>query len=183
MSHFVGSYWYQIIAFPGPHVSPQPLLVTCSGERWRKLTIIRREFMMEVMVSLSHRHKRGENMIPRRPAIIKRLLPNPMRERIHTKRRLLDKACADYSSIHKPTPPIAPTQPSNKHGKHPRREQQTLAVILMLPHHDRIAVKITHIRSPLHLWVRVEHHPANMTKQQSAHNRIRILHRIRPPMM
>lgn len=108
---------------------------------------------MEVMITLSHRHQSGEHMISRRPAVIKWLLANPMCKTVHTKRSLLYETSPHNPRIHKPTPPVSPAQARNQHREPPRREQQELAIMLVLEDDNRIAIQIRDISTPFDLGV------------------------------
>jgi hypothetical protein len=135
------------------------------------------------MIPFTHSNQRSQDMVARRPSVVKRLFADPVGQRVHAERSLLDEARAYNARIHQSAPPIAPSQASNKHRKHPSREEETFAVILMLPNNNSVAIKIAHVRPPLNLRIAIQHHPPDMREQQAAHHTVGILHRVRPPMV
>lgn len=63
---------------------------------------------MEIMISLSQGDESRDEMVARRSAIIKWLLPYPVSKRVHAKGCLLDKACSNDACINESSPPVAP---------------------------------------------------------------------------
>jgi hypothetical protein len=118
--------------------------------------------MMEIVIPFTHRHQRRKHVISRRPPVVKRLLADPMRERIHTECSLLDETRSYDTSINQAAPPIAPSNTSKEHWEYPRRKYQALAVVLVLSHDDGITVEIADVRASFDFGVVVEDEPPHM---------------------
>lgn len=147
------------------------------------LTVVAGEFVVEVVIPLSHCHECGEHMVPGCSAVIKWLLADPMRKTVHTERGLLDEARPHDAGIYKATPPVSPAQARNQHRESPCREQQELAVVLVLEDNNGVAVKIGDISAALDLGVVVQHHPADMREDKASERIIWIFLCVGPAMM
>ena len=147
------------------------------------VAVVAGELVVEVVVAFAEGDEGGKDVVARRAAVVKRLLADPVRETVHAERGLLHKARAQNARVHQPSPPIPPPQSRNHTRKHPRREQQTLPVVPVLPHHHPVGVQVRHVRPPFHLRVVVQHHPPNVAEDQPAHDRVGVLGRVGPAVV
>ena len=59
-----------------------------------RVAVVRREFVVEVVVALADGDERGEEVIARRVLVVEGLLPQPMRQRVDAERRLETRVSA-----------------------------------------------------------------------------------------
>ena len=83
---------------------------------------------MEVVVALAQGDKSGDKMVARRPTIIEWLLSYPMGKRVDAECRLLYETGSDDACVNKSSPPVAPTETSNTHGKHPCSYEKAFSI-------------------------------------------------------
>lgn len=138
---------------------------------------------MEVVVPLAHGHQCSKDMIARRSSVVKWLLSNPMRQTIHAKCSLLDKARSYNTSVDQSSPPIAPTQTRHCGWEDPSRNKQAFSVMLVLENNHRVVIKVRYIRPALDFWIVVKHHPPDVREYEAPHDGVWVLHCIGPSMM
>jgi hypothetical protein len=83
---------------------------------------------MEVVIALTQSDKSGNEMVARRSTIIEWLLSYPMGKRVDAECRLLNEACSDDARVNKSSPPVTPTETSDKHWEHPCRHEKAFSI-------------------------------------------------------
>jgi hypothetical protein len=139
------------------------------------VAVIRRELVVEVVVSLAKGDKSGDDVITGRVAIIERLVSEPVSKRVDTESSLLDEANAEDTGIDQTTPPVTPTKTSDESREGKSHEKNRLDVVLVLPDNNGVLVEIGDIGSALALRVLLQDHPSHVRVHKTLADRVRVL--------
>jgi hypothetical protein len=126
------------------------------------VAVIRRELVVEVVVTLTKGDKSGDNVVTGRVAVIERLVAEPVGKRVDAEGGLLDEANTEDTSVDETTPPVTPAETSNDSRESKSHEKNTLDVVLVLPDDNGILVEIGNVGSALLLGVLLENHPSHV---------------------
>jgi len=80
------------------------------------VTVVHRELMVEVVVSLADGNKRSDEMVTGSVLVIERSLSEPVSERVDTEGRVVDETKTSCAGVEVTTAPIAPAETGNDGG-------------------------------------------------------------------
>jgi len=139
------------------------------------IAVIRRELVVEVVITLTESDKCSDDMVARRVAVVKWLVTKPMCERVDAESGLLDKEDAQDATIDEATLPVAPAEAGHEHGEDETHEEDNLEVVLVLPDHDWILIEIGDVGTANSLGVLLHQHPAEVRIHKTLANRVWVL--------
>ena len=127
-----------------------------------RIAVIRREFVVEVVVSLSESDKGGDDMITRRVAVVEWLITEPVSKGVDTEGGLLNDEDSKNTGVDESSHPVSPSKTSYQAGEDHSHEDDSLDVVSMLPDNDGVIVQIRDVGTANALWVLLHDHPAEM---------------------
>jgi len=139
------------------------------------VAVIRRELVVEVVVTFSEGNECSNDVITWGIAVIEGLITEPMCQGVNTESSLLNNEDAENSSIDESTPPISPSNTGDKAWENHTHENNTLDVVAVLPDNDGIVIKIRDIGTANSLWVLLHNHPSEMGVKKTFANRVWVL--------
>jgi hypothetical protein len=139
------------------------------------VAVIRRELVVEVVVTLTKGDESSDDVVTGRVAIIERLITEPVGKRVDTEGGLLNEANTEDTSVDESTPPVTPAKTSDKSGESESHEENALDVVLVLPDNDGVLVEIGDIGTALSLRVLLEDHPAHVGIHETLANGVGVL--------
>jgi hypothetical protein len=139
------------------------------------VTVIRRELVVEVVVSLTKGDESSDDVVTGRVAVVERLVTEPVGKRVDTEGGLLNEANAEDTSVDETTPPVTPTQASDESRESESHEENALDVVLVLPDNDGVLIEIGDVGTALSLRVLLEDHPAHVGVHETFANGVRVL--------
>lgn len=143
------------------------------------VTVVHGELVVEVVVALTNRSERGDEVVTRGVLVVERCVTKPMCERVHAECGLyayesvkasqrkkaetyvVDKAKTSSSGVEETTLPVTPAKSSNKHGEQQAAPNDEVNVPPVLPPDDRVLAQVTDIGNA-HLDTWLEDHPADV---------------------
>lgn len=140
-----------------------------------RVAVVRRELVVEVVVSFSKGNKGGDDVVARAVAIIKRLLTEPVGKGVDAESRLLNHKDTQNSGVDKSADPIAPAKASDEGREDESHEENTLHEVPVLPNDNRVLVQVRDIGTANSLGVLLHDHPADVAVQEAFANRVGIL--------
>ena len=117
---------------------------------------------MEVVVTFTERDKSSYDVVARRITVIEWLFTEPVSERVDAESGLLNEEDAEDATVDKSTPPITPSEASDKHREDQTHEEHDLEVVLVLPDNDRVFIEIRDIGPANSFRVLLHQHPAEV---------------------
>jgi len=127
------------------------------------------------VIAFSQSDKGRDKMITRRVAVIKRLVSEPMCERVDAEGSLLHEEDAENASVDVSSHPITPTDTGNEGGKHETHKDDNLEIVLVLPNNDWVLVKIADIGTANTLRILLHDHPSEVGVEETFADRVRVL--------
>ena len=106
------------------------------------IAVVRWEFVVEVVVTLSESDKSGNNVVARRVAVVEWLVTKPMGQGVDAEGSLLDEEDSENSSVDESTLPVSPSKTSDEAREDHAHEDDGLDVISVLPNNNWIIVQI-----------------------------------------
>lgn len=126
------------------------------------IAVVRRELVMEVVISFSEGYESGDKVIPGRMSVVEWRLPEPVGERVKRKYAVVHQAHPHRSSVDVPAAPVAPEIPRDGGGDGEAHEEDQPHVPPLLPTHDRAFAEVAHV-GDTGVAPRLDEHPANVT--------------------
>lgn len=106
------------------------------------VAVVGGELVVEVVVALTKRHQRGEDMVTRRVAVIKWLVAQPMGKRVDTEGGLLNEEDAEDASVDEATEEVVEGEATKDGGKDQAHEDDDFEIMTVLPDDNRIFVQV-----------------------------------------
>jgi len=106
------------------------------------ITVVRWEFVVEVVVTLSESDESSNDVVTRRVAVVEWLVTKPMGQGIDAEGGLLNEEDSENSSVDESTLPISPSNTSDEAREDHAHEDDGLDVVSVLPNNDRVIVQI-----------------------------------------
>lgn len=148
-----------------------------------RVSVVRGELVVEVVVALSKGDEGGEHVVSGGSSVVKGLLADPVRQRVDAERHLLHKSVSHDAGVHKAALPVAPAETTNKGGQNNGHEEQNPHVVLVLESHDPVVVEIRNVGSALVLGVGHEQHPAKVREPEALSGVIGVLVGVGPSVV
>jgi len=139
------------------------------------IAVVRREFVVEIVVTLTKSDKSSDNMITGRVAVVEWLVAEPMSQGIDTEGGLLDEEDSEDTSVDESTHPVSPSKTSHEAREYHAHEDDGLDVVAMLPDDDRVIIQIGDIGAANSLRVLLHDHPSDVRVEEALSNRVWIL--------
>lgn len=139
------------------------------------IAVIAGKLMVEVVVSFAEGDERSNDVIPRRVAVIKGLITEPMGQRVDAESSLLDEEDSEDTGIDKSTDPVTPAKTSNKSREDQPHKDNNPQVVLMLPDNNRVFIQVGNIGAANTLRVLLHDHPPQMRVHKTLANTIGVL--------
>lgn len=139
------------------------------------ITVVTGELVVEVVVSLTEGDKSSDDVIPRGVAVVKRLLTEPMGQRVDTESSLLNEKDSEDTSVDISTDPVTPAKTSDKSREDQSHENDNPKVMLVLPNDNRILVQIRNVGASNAFGVLLHDHPSQMRVQKTLADTVRVL--------
>lgn len=158
-----------LVAGPDEHLSGVPL-VPLQG-----VTVVTRELMMEVVVSLTHGDECGQDVITRSVAVIEGLFTDPVGQRIDTEGGLVNKEETHNASIEQTTLVVTPSETTNEHGGNVSSSNKPPHVVLVLRNDKLIGKQIADVSTALQSGILLEDHPTHVGEPETTLGIIGIL--------
>lgn len=106
------------------------------------IAVVRWEFVVEVVVTLTESDESGDNVVTRRVAVVEWLVTKPMGQRVDAEGGLLDEEDSENSGVDESTLPVSPSKTSDKAREDHAHENDRLDIVAMLPDNHWIIVQI-----------------------------------------
>jgi len=129
--------------------------------------------MMKVVVTFTNGAQRSDEMIPRSVFVVERRISEVMRERVDTKRGLMDKKQSEKTSIDVTTLPVTPPQASDNGGEDVAHENDKLEVMAVLPPDNLVLGQVANV-GDTGIATRLENHPADVRPEKTPVCAVRI---------
>ena len=139
------------------------------------IAVIRGEFVVEVVVTLSECDESCDNVITRRVAVIEWLITEPMCQRVDTEGSLLNDENSENSRVDESSPPISPSEAGNQRRENHAHEDNALDVVSVLPDNDGIIVEVGDVGTADSLWVLLQQHPSEVRVDETLANGVWVL--------
>ena len=139
------------------------------------IAVIRRELVVEVVVTFTESSQGSDDVITGRVAIVKWLVTEPVSQGVDAEGSLLNDEDSENSSVDESTSPISPAKTSDEAWEDHSHENDTLDIVAMLPDDDGIIVQIGDIGTANTLWVLLHEHPSEVRVEKSLSNRVWVL--------
>jgi hypothetical protein len=139
------------------------------------VAIIAGELVVEVVVALSEGYEGSNGMIARRVAVVKRLVTEPVCERVDTESGLLDEENPEDTGVDESSLPVTPSKPSNHRREDQSHEGNNPKVVLVLPDNNRVLVQIGDVGTTDSLRILFHDHPSNVRVQQTLADTVGVL--------
>lgn len=159
------------------HLLPEPdgpfggvVLVPLDG-----VAVVGRELVVEVVVALTQRDQRGDDVVAGAVAVVERLVAEPVGERVDAESGLLDEEDAEDAGVDEAAHPVTPAETCNQGREDQTHEKDHLEVVPVLPHHDRVIVQVGNVGAANSLRVLLHDHPAKVGVQQALADAVRVL--------
>jgi len=118
--------------------------------------------VVEVVPALTHGDKGGDDVVAGGMSVVKRLLSQPVSERVDAKGGVVHKAETQDASIEEAACPVAPSITGHKGGEEEAHNHKHQEVVAVLPHDHFVTVQVGDVGAAKALWVLLENHPAQV---------------------
>jgi len=135
------------------------------------------------VVAFAEGDESGNDVVARRVAVVKRLLAEPVGQRVDAKGGLLDEKDAQDTGVDEAAEPIAPTETADGHGEEKAHGEDALEEVAVLPDDDGILIEVGDVGAAHLLGVLLEDHPTYVGVQETLADRVRVLFRVRVPVV
>ena len=116
--------------------------------------------MVEVVVAFTQCDDGSKDMIARRIAVIKRLVPQPVSEGVDAESGLLHEEDTENPRVDEASFPVAPAETRYEHGEDETHHEDYLEVVAMLPDDNGIFVEVGDVGTADAFGVLFHDHPA-----------------------
>lgn len=172
---FIAAELLQIIRKTELFASPDEPLGGVILVPFDSVAVVRGEFVVEVVISLTKSDQGSDDVVTRGVAVIERLVSKPVSERVDTEGGLLDEEDSEDTSVDEATEVIAPANASNDGGENQAHEEDDLEVVLVLPDNDWVFIQIGDVGTSNSLGVLLHDHPTYVRIEQTLADRVWIL--------
>lgn len=139
------------------------------------VSVVRWEFVVEVVISLAQSDECSDDMVAGAVAVVEGLLAEPVSQRVDTESSLLDDEDAENGGIDEATPPVAPAEAGHQSREDQSHEKNDLDEVGVLEDDNRILVEIGDIGTAGTLGVLLDDHPANVAVEQALSDGVGVL--------
>lgn len=139
------------------------------------VTVVGRELVVEVVVSLAKGDERSDDMVPGAVAVIEGLLSEPVGQTVDTEGCLLDEEDAEDTGVHIAAPPVTPAKTGDHGREHNTHKDDGLDEVQVLPDDDGVLVEVGDVGSADSLGVLLHDHPANVAVHEALPHRVGVL--------
>lgn len=139
------------------------------------ITVVGRELVVEVVVTLAEGDESSDDVIPGAVAVVEGLVSEPVGKRVDAEGSLLDEEDAENAGVDVSAPPVSPSKTSDQSGEDQAHEENNFEVVLVLPDDDRVLVQIRDVGAANTLGVLLHDHPANVAVHQALAHAVGIL--------
>lgn len=137
------------------------------------VTVVHGELVVEVVVAFADGDERGEEVVTRGDLVVERRLTQPVRERVDTEGRVVDKDKTEDSRVKEATAPVTPTETGDHGGEKESHEQKHRDVELVLELDHRVAAQIANVGNT-GLAAGLDDHPAKVRPDQTKVRAVRV---------
>ena len=116
-----------------------------------------------------------EDMISRSVTIIKGGITQPMRQRVHTERRMMDHKLTDDATVDESTPVITPSQTGDQGWDTERHERSKPKELVVLEADEFVGLQVRDIGPADCPRILTDQHPKDMGPDQTLLSAIRVL--------
>lgn len=164
---FVGTELLQVVGETELLAGPDEPLGRVVLVPFDGIAVVRRELVVEVVVSFAEGNESGNDVIARRVAVIEWLVTEPVGQRVDTEGSLLDEENTQDTSIHKTTPPVTPAKTSDHHGENETHERDDFNVVAVLELNNGVLVQVGDVSAADTLGVLLHDHPSQVRVQET----------------
>ena len=140
-----------------------------------RVPVVRWELMVEIMVALAQCEKGSDYVITGAIAVVEWLIAQVVSNTVHAECSLLHEEGTEDAAIDKAAAVIVPEETTDNAGKDEARKNDDGEIVLMLPDHYRVLVKIGDIGTTNSLRVLLHDHPAEVRVEQALADGVRVL--------
>jgi hypothetical protein len=126
------------------------------------IAVIRRELVVEVVVTFTKSDKSSDNVVTGGVAVVEWLVTEPMGQGVDAEGGLLDEEDSEYTSVDETAHPVSPSKTSDEAREDHAHKDNGLDVVAMLPNNDRIVIQVRDIGTTNTLWVLLHDHPSDV---------------------
>ena len=142
------------------------------------ITVVGREFVVEVVITLSKRNESSNDVVTRRVAVIEGLITKPVGQGVDAESGLLNKEDSENTGVNESTGPVSPTETSNEAREDHAHENDRLDIVSVLPDNDRVVIQIRNVGTADAFGVLLHDHPPKMRVNEAFSDGVRILVRV-----
>jgi len=139
------------------------------------VAVVGREFVVEVVVTLTKSNKSSDGVVTRRVSVVEWLVSEPMGQGVDTEGGLLNEEDTEDTGVDETTEPVSPSNTGDKHGEDQSHEDDGLDVVAVLPDDDWVIVEVRDIGTADSLWVLLHDHPSDVGVEKALADRVWVL--------
>lgn len=132
-----------------------------------RVSVVRWELVVEVVVTLAEGHNRGHPVVPWSSLVVKGLCSDVMRHGVDAERGLLDHENAHDARVQKAAEVVAEQVAARQGGDHKRHDDHQQYVVSVLEADDPVVVQVLDVGAGLVLGVGFQQHPAHVRVPQA----------------
>jgi hypothetical protein len=127
--------------------------------------------VVEVVVTLTDGDEGGDEVVLGGVLVVEGSLTEPVRKRVDTEGRVVDKDKTSGTGEEESTPPVSPAETSDKSRDHESVKEEERKVVVVLPADDRVARKVRNVGDS-NLSTGLNEHPSDVSPPEALVSRV-----------